>query len=42
MGSSSMPGKVQAQIEHKLELISELKYEHYFLTVADNAAPAPL
>ena len=27
--------KVQAQIEHELELIADLKYEHYFLTVAD-------
>jgi error-prone DNA polymerase len=27
--------KVQAQIEHELALIAELKYEHYFLTVAD-------
>ena len=30
-----MPAKVQLQIEHELELINELKYEHYFLTVAD-------
>ena len=30
-----MPAKVQAQIEHELELIRDLKYEHYFLTVAD-------
>jgi error-prone DNA polymerase len=30
-----MPAKVQLQIEHELALISELKYEHYFLTVAD-------
>jgi error-prone DNA polymerase len=30
-----MPAKVQAQIEHELTLIEELKYEHYFLTVAD-------
>lgn len=30
-----MPAKVQAQIEHELELICELNYEHYFLTVAD-------
>ena len=30
-----MPAKVQSQIEHELELISDLKYEHYFLTVAD-------
>ncbi|RYG11458.1 MAG: PHP domain-containing protein, partial [Burkholderiales bacterium] len=27
--------KVQLQIEHELDLIAELKYEHYFLTVAD-------
>lgn len=30
-----VPAKVQAQIEHELELICELNYEHYFLTVAD-------
>lgn len=30
-----MPAKVQAQIEHELALIAEMKYEHYFLTVAD-------
>ena len=30
-----MPAKVQLQIEHELALISELRYEHYFLTVAD-------
>jgi error-prone DNA polymerase len=30
-----MPAKVQQQIEHELALIAELKYEHYFLTVAD-------
>ncbi len=30
-----MPAKVSQQIEHELELIAELKYEHYFLTVAD-------
>jgi error-prone DNA polymerase len=30
-----IPAKVQLQIEHELELITELKYEHYFLTVAD-------
>ena len=30
-----VPAKVQAQIEHELELIAELKYDHYFLTVAD-------
>jgi error-prone DNA polymerase len=27
--------KLQLQIEHELELITELGYEHYFLTVAD-------
>jgi error-prone DNA polymerase len=32
---SGMAAKVQAQIEHELTLISELRYEHYFLTVAD-------
>jgi error-prone DNA polymerase len=34
---NGMPAKVQLQIEHELELIAELKYEHYFLTVADIA-----
>jgi error-prone DNA polymerase len=33
-----MPAKVQTQIEHELELIKDLKYEHYFLTVADIVA----
>mgnify|MGYP005813813115 CR=1 FL=1 len=33
-----MPARVQSQIEHELELISELKYEHYFLTVFDIVA----
>jgi len=33
-----MPAKVQLQIEHELELIADLKYEHYFLTVADIVA----
>ncbi|HWH81279.1 MAG TPA: error-prone DNA polymerase [Burkholderiaceae bacterium] len=33
-----MRAKVQSQIEHELELIGELKYEHYFLTVADIVA----
>jgi error-prone DNA polymerase len=33
-----MPAKVQTQIEHELDLIGELKYEHYFLTVADIVA----
>ena len=32
---NGMPAKVQSQIEHELELIKDLKYEHYFLTVAD-------
>jgi error-prone DNA polymerase len=27
--------KVHAQIEHELELIADLRYEHYFLTVYD-------
>lgn len=30
-----IPAKVQSQIEHELELICELRYEHYFLTVYD-------
>jgi error-prone DNA polymerase len=33
-----VPAKVQAQIEHELQLIGELKYEHYFLTVHDIVA----
>lgn len=33
-----MPAKVQLQIEHELALIGELRYEHYFLTVADIVA----
>ena len=33
-----MPAKVQTQIEHELDLIADLKYEHYFLTVADIVA----
>jgi error-prone DNA polymerase len=32
---NGMPAKVQLQIEHELELIADLRYEHYFLTVAD-------
>ncbi len=32
---NGMPAKVQDQIEHELQLIAELRYEHYFLTVAD-------
>ncbi len=30
-----VPAKVQDLIEHELELIAELRYDHYFLTVAD-------
>ncbi len=30
-----IPAKVQAQIEHELELIADLRYEPYFLTVYD-------
>jgi error-prone DNA polymerase len=30
-----IPAKVQAQVEHELELITEMGYEHYFLTVYD-------
>jgi error-prone DNA polymerase len=30
-----IPAKVQAQIEHELQLIAEMRYEHYFLTVYD-------
>jgi len=30
-----MPARVQTQIEHELALISELRYDHYFLTVYD-------
>ena len=30
-----MSAKVQTQIEHELELIADLHYEHYFLTVYD-------
>jgi len=30
-----IPAKVQAQIEHELSLIADMKYEHYFLTVYD-------
>lgn len=35
---AGMPAHVQQQIEHELDLITELKYEHYFLTVADIVA----
>ncbi|MDE2159302.1 MAG: error-prone DNA polymerase, partial [Burkholderiales bacterium] len=33
-----LSAQVQAQIEHELELIADLHYEHYFLTVADIVA----
>ena len=33
-----MPAQVQTLIDHELELIGELRYEHYFLTVADIVA----
>ena len=33
-----VPAKVQQQIEYELALIAELRYEHYFLTVADIVA----
>ncbi len=32
---AGIPAKVQSQIEHELQLIQEVAYEHYFLTVAD-------
>jgi len=32
---AGLPAKVRAQIEHELALIAQLKYEPYFLTVAD-------
>ena len=32
---NGIPAKVQSQIEHELELICDLRYEHYFLTVFD-------
>ncbi len=35
---AGVPAAVQAQIEHELALIGELKYEHYFLTVHDIVA----
>jgi error-prone DNA polymerase len=35
---AGMPAKVQTQIERELELIANLRYEHYFLTVADIVA----
>jgi len=33
--AAGIPAKVQAQIEHELALIAEMRYEHYFLTVYD-------
>ena len=33
--TAGIPAKVQAQIEHELALIAEMRYEHYFLTVYD-------
>jgi error-prone DNA polymerase len=33
--SNGIPPKVRGQIEHELALIAQLKYEPYFLTVAD-------
>lgn len=30
-----VPAKVQAQVEHEIELIAKLRYEPYFLTVED-------
>ncbi len=33
-----VPAQVREQIEHELQLIGELKYEHYFLTVHDIVA----
>ncbi|MCE2745391.1 MAG: error-prone DNA polymerase [Burkholderiales bacterium] len=33
--SNTVPAKVQKQIEHELQLIEELKFEAYFLTVYD-------
>lgn len=35
---AGVPGKVRDQIEHELALITELGYEHYFLTVHDIVA----
>ena len=32
---TGMPDAIRAQIERELQLIKELKYEHFFLTVAD-------
>ncbi|WP_395346346.1 error-prone DNA polymerase [Variovorax sp. UC122_21] len=33
-----IPARIQTQIEHELALIADLRYEHYFLTVADIVA----
>lgn len=33
-----VPANVEAQIEHELQLIGEMRYEHYFLTVYDIVA----
>jgi len=35
---AGVPAKVTAQIEHELQLIAELRYERYFLTVHDIVA----
>jgi error-prone DNA polymerase len=35
---NGVPAKLETQIEHELELISDLRYEHYFLTVYDIVA----
>ncbi len=35
---AGMPAKVQLQIDHELQLIAELEYERYFLTVYDIVA----
>jgi error-prone DNA polymerase len=35
---AGVPAQVEAQIEHELALISQLRYEHYFLTVHDIVA----
>ncbi|MBV8504105.1 MAG: error-prone DNA polymerase [Paucibacter sp.] len=37
---AGVPGKWQKRIAYELDLIEELKYEHYFLTVADVVAHA--
>jgi error-prone DNA polymerase len=34
-GITGMPDRIKAQLEHELELIDELGYAHYFLTVED-------